>query len=83
MSGKVAVFSWGNNDKGQIGVGQHVRMNRPGVVGYLNEYSNSKALDICCGKYFSMVLMKRNDCEEFYKEPKVNYRVIEVCCEFA
>ena len=83
MSGKVAVFSWGNNDKGQIGVGQHVRMNRPGVVGYLNEYSNSKVLDICCGKYFSMVLMKRNDCEEFYKEPKVNYRVVEVCCEFA
>ena len=83
MSGKVAVFSWGNNDKGQIGVGHHVRMNRPGVVGYLNEYSNSKALDISCGKYFSMVLMKRNDCEEFYKEPKFTYRVVELCCEFS
>ncbi|KAM3610146.1 uncharacterized protein V6R79_026111 [Siganus canaliculatus] len=49
------VFSWGRNDRGQLGLGDRTDRHKPTFVRYLNM---KKAVWICCGKDHTVILTK-------------------------
>ena len=57
----INVWSWGNNDKGQLGMGDNSKIGKPKPIPGLLEYVNHIPKDISVGKNHTLILMERKD----------------------
>ena len=53
-----SIWSWGNNNFGQIGHGLMVKTSLPKEVEYLKEYNINHFSDVSCGGFHSLILLK-------------------------
>ena len=53
-----SVWSWGNNNFGQIGHGLMVKVSLPREIEYLTEYNMNYFSDVSCGGFHSLILLK-------------------------
>ena len=56
-----SIWSWGNNNFGQIGHGLMVKNSLPKEIEYLKEYNMSNFSDVSCGGFHSLILLKRKN----------------------
>ena len=52
------IWSWGNNNNGQLGQGSLVKKSTPNPINYLSDYNSKKFDDISCGGFHSLCLIK-------------------------
>ena len=56
------LFSWGSNRFGQLGQGIQTKKSMPKIVNYFLHYSNSEVIQVSCGAFHSLALLKsKND----------------------
>ena len=52
------IWSWGNNNFGQLGQGSIVKKSTPNPINYLSDYNSKKFDEISCGGFHSLCLIK-------------------------
>ena len=52
------IWSWGNNNFGQLGQGSVVKKSTPNPINYLSEYNTKKFDEVSCGGFHSLCLIK-------------------------
>ena len=60
-SKNINIWSWGNNKKGQLGLGKSIENSRPKPIPGLLEFINHCPKDITCGQNHCLVLLERKD----------------------
>ena len=53
-----SIWSWGNNQFGQIGHGLMVKISLPKEIEYLTDYNMNDFSDVSCGGFHSLILLK-------------------------
>ena len=57
----INIWSWGNNKKGQLGLGTDIKNSKPKPIPGLLEFINHCPKDITCGQNHCLVLLVRKD----------------------
>ena len=55
------LFSWGSNRFGQLGQGIQTKKCMPKIVNYFLHYNNSEVIQVSCGAFHSLALLKRKN----------------------
>ena len=56
------LFSWGSNRFGQLGQGIQTKKSMPKIVNYFLHYNSSEVIQVSCGAFHSLALLKsKND----------------------
>ena len=58
ISNIITIWSWGNNNLGQLGQGSIVKKSKPNPINYLSDYNSKKFDEISCGGFHSLCLIK-------------------------
>ena len=62
------IWSWGNNNFGQLGQGSFVKKSTPNPINYLSDYNSKKFDEIACGGFHSLCLIKYRDSLNWIEE---------------
>ena len=63
-NGIKTLFSWGSNRFGQLGQGIQTKKSMPKIVNYFLHYNNSEVIQVSCGAFHSLALLKSKNGED-------------------
>ena len=58
ISNIITIWSWGNNNLGQLGQGSIIKKSTPNPINYLSDFNSKKFDEISCGGFHSLCLIK-------------------------